>query len=332
MADSLSDRIQVSRMFRAVPLRGPQAPSALCVPVAGTSQVAGAETRESRLRGFRFLGIMPSVFVPGGRAVRHSSDCASPKRTLKLLQSVLAGDHGFEEMAQFTVVRIGDALLGTVPFEATTTVGARMRDAMREAAGTTQSPGRVMVLGLVNNYIGYVPTLLEYQQQYYEGGSALYGPASAQVYTEQLAGLTRALAASGWTSPNVEVPEFPSFASNPASLVSFRWGTLPAFAPTDLRLRSRDGRPELRWEDDEPGWVIVHRPRVVTVERFQNGEWRPVAGDGTLDLEIRWLRDRSGGRAEWSALWVAPAGTGRFRFRVIDPRRPLEGVTAEFSR
>ena len=103
-------------------------------------------------------------------------------------------------MAQFTVVRIGDALLGTVPFEATTTVGARMRDAMREAAGTTEPPRRVMVLGLANNYIGYVPTLLEYQQQYYEGGSALYGPASAQVYTGQLAGLTRELAASGWTS------------------------------------------------------------------------------------------------------------------------------------
>ncbi len=332
MTDSLSDQIQVSRIFRAVPLRGPGAPSLLCAPVTGTSQVAGAETRETRLKGFRFLGIMPSVFVPGGRAIRHSTDCASPKRTLTLLQSVLAGDHGFEEMAQFSVVRIGDALLGTVPFEATTTVGARMRDAMLEAAGTTQSPGRVMVLGLVNNYIGYVPTLLEYQQQYYEGGSALYGPASAQVYTEQLTELTRVLAASGWSSPDVEVPDFPSFASNPASLVSFRWGTPPAFAPTDLRLRRRDGRPELRWEDDEAGWVIVHRPRVVTVERYQDGEWTPVAGDGTLDLEIRWLRNRSGGRAEWSALWVRPAGAGRFRFRVIDPGRPLEGVTAEFTR
>jgi neutral ceramidase len=284
------------------------------------------------LKGFRFLGILPSVFVPGGRAILPSSTCASPKRTLKLLQSVLAGDHGFEEMAQFTVARIGDALLGAVPFEPTTTVGARMRDAMREAAGTTEPPRRVMVLGIANNYIGYVPTLLEYPQQYYEGGSALYGPASARVYTEQLAGLTRALAAAGWTSPKVEVPAFPSFASNPASLVPFRWGTPPGFAPTDLRLRTRDGRPELRWEDDEPGWVLVHRPRVVVVERFQNGDWMPVAGDGTLDLEIRWLRDRSGGRAEWSALWVAPAGTGRFRFRVIDPGRPHDGATAEFTR
>lgn len=332
MADSLSDRIEVSRMFRAVPLRGPQAPWQLCAPVTGTSQVAGAETRETRLKGFRFLGIMPSVFVPGGRAIRRSNSCASPKRTLKLLQSVLAGDHGFEEMAQFTVVRIGDALLGAVPFEPTTTMGARMRDAMREAAGTTEAPRRVMVLGIANNYIGYVPTLLEYQQQHYEGGSALYGPASAQVYTEQLTGLIRALAAAGWTSPNVEIPAFPSFASNPASLVPFRWGTPPSFAPTDLRLRTRDGRPELRWEDDEPGWVIVHRPRVVVVERFHNGNWTPVASDGTLDLEIRWLRGRSGGRAEWSALWVAPAGTGRFRFRVIDPGRPHDGATAEFTR
>lgn len=332
MADSLSDQIQVSRMFRAVPLRGPEAPALLCAPMTGTSQVAGAETRETRLKGFRLFGILASDFVPGGRAIRRSSSCDSPKRTLKLLQSVLAGDHGFEELAQFTVARIGDALLGSVPFEATTTVGARMRDAMREAAGTTQGPRRVMVLGLVNNYIGYVPTLLEYQQQYYEGGSALYGPASAQVYTEQLAGLTRALAAAGWTSPAVEVPDFPSFASNPASLVSFRWGTPPSFAPTDLRLGTRDARPELRWEDDEPGWVIVHRPRVVVVEQFRKGEWTPAAGDGTLDLEIRWRRDRSGARAEWSALWVAAAGTGRFRFRVIDPRRPDAGATAEFTR
>ena len=44
-----------------------------------------------------------------------------------------------------------------------------------------QNRGRVLPIGLANEYIGYVATREEYAAQGYEGASTIYGPYAAEV-------------------------------------------------------------------------------------------------------------------------------------------------------
>ena len=247
--------------------------------------------------------------------MRWTDDCFSPKRTPRLIQSALTGEHSFEEAAQFTVARIGDVLLGTVPFEATTTTGARIRSAMVAAAAP--GPTRVVLIGLANNYLSYVPTRLEYQTQHYEGGSTLYGPASAEVYTRELSELTRELARAEWRSPHVSVPPFPIFPGPAARIVEFPPGPAPTRQPGKLRFHLEGKHPVLRWRDLRSEWIIPRLPNVVAVERQVDGAWVPYRWDGGLDLEVRQLKTRRNGQADWEARWIRAAEVGTFRFRLV---------------
>ena len=316
LGDSLRNDLPIARLFRTIPLRGPDAPLGLCSrPLSGTATLAGAETRETRFVGFRWFGLIPSGIEQGGHAVRWTDDCFSPKRTPRLVQSALTGEHAFEEAAQFTVARIGDVLLGTVPFEATTTTGARMRSAMKGAAGP--GPTRAVLIGLANNYLSYVPTRLEYQTQHYEGGSALYGPASAEVYTSELAELTRELALAGWRSPHVSVPAFPIFPGPGALIVEFPKGPAPTRQPGKLGFRMDGKHPVLHWRDLRSEWIVPRVPNVVVLERQVNDAWVPYRWDGSLELEVRQLRTRKNGQADWEARWIRSDEVGTFRFRLV---------------
>ncbi len=320
MTDSLSNDVRLSRGFAQVPLRGPGAPAGLCSgPRPGMAQLAGAETRQTRYLGFRWLGLFPSGIEPGGHAVAWSGDCHSPKRTpLKTLQSFLAGQHGFEEAAQFLVARIGEVLVGAVPFEPTTTAGARMRAALATAASSPSGPRRTILVGLANNYVSYVATRLEYQRQYYEGGSTLYGPASADVYAGELARLARQLAHAGWASPPTPVPPFPVFPGPGAVIVRFA-PQAGAFAPRLEGARSAGDRLVFWWEDAPAGGLIPFRRRLFDIERRDPaGAWTAVARDGAIWVEVREVGATKEGRARWEGRFMDP-GPGTYRVRFLAP-------------
>ena len=332
LGGALEDQVRLSRAFEVVPLRGAGAPAGLCPRAkSGMAQNAGAETRETRYLGYKWFGLVPSGMEPGGSAIRPGPGCWSPKRTLPgLLEKVLIGEHGFEEAAQLMVARVGNTLLGAVPFEPTTTVGARLRRAMSEASLGAGAPERVVVVGLAGNYIQYVTTRLEYAAQEYEGGATLYGPGSEEVFNRLMSGLTRRLAESGWSSPAAEVPPFPSFPGARRKIVRFGIGEPPRWQPVLRGVDLRPGRVVLRWEDNAPEWVIPRRRAVVVVEEEVSGSWRIVARDGTLDLEVRVIKDR-GDRTRWEAHWLGtPAAGSRYRFRIPDPADPGWGVSMEF--
>lgn len=333
LAGRLDGGIRLSHAFEHIPLRGEGAPEGLCPRGrVGMAQFAGAETRETRFLGFRWFGLVPSGMEPGGSSIHPSAGCWSPKRTTPgLLEKLLIGDHGFEEAAQFLVARVGNTLIGAVPFEPTTTTGARLRRAMFDASRMNGPPDRMLVVGLASNYLGYVSTRLEYALVEYEGAFTLYGPGSEEVFSRRLGTLTRRLAESGWSSPGATIPEFQTWPGAARTIVRFGTGEQPSWRPV---LRGVDVLPDrvvLRWDDDEPGWVIPHRGAVVLVEKYAAGAWRAVARDGTLDLEVRVIKQK-GTRAKWEAHWLAtPAAGGRYRFRVPDPGDPDFGVSMEFS-
>jgi neutral ceramidase len=193
------------------------------------------------------------------------------------------------------------------------------------AEASPTGPTRALLIGLANNYLSYVPTRLEYQTQHYEGGSTLYGPASAEVYTRQLAELTRELELAGWKSPHVNVPPFPSFPGPAAEIVSLPSGPGPPRAPQNLQLRMEGDYPVLRWRDLNSSWIIPRLPNVVAVEQRVNGTWVPHRWDGGLDLEVRQVKLRRNDQADWQARWMRSAGErGTFRFRLVGTSETLE--------
>lgn len=88
------------------------------------------------------------------------------------------------------IVRIGTLALVCCPGEFTTTAGARVLEAVREKL---QGSGveRVLICTYCNEYMGYVTTQEEYQEQAYEGGHTIFGQwtlAAFQTCFEKLAG------------------------------------------------------------------------------------------------------------------------------------------------
>src|SRR5205814_7623605 len=89
--------------------------------------------------------------------------------------------------AQVMVLRLGDRVIGAVPGEVTTTAGRRMREQMLASArGAGLAVSDALILGHANGYLEYITTAEEYTAQYYEGGSTIYGPGEAAMFTREL--------------------------------------------------------------------------------------------------------------------------------------------------
>jgi neutral ceramidase len=120
-------------------------------------------------------------------------ECHRPKAPLLgPLQPVLASTQGFPEHVPLALQRIGERLLAYTPAELTVTAGQRLRKAVERSFGPT-ARDRALVVGLANAYMQYVTTPEEYQLQYYEGGSNLYGPQTLDYLEETFAWLSVAL-------------------------------------------------------------------------------------------------------------------------------------------
>jgi neutral ceramidase len=90
------------------------------------------------------------------------------------------------------IVRLGGLALVCCPGEFTTTAGARLIGAVAEVlqpAGT----GQVLICTYANDYMGYVTTNEEYQEQCYEGGHTIFGQWTLAAFQTRLSALAREL-------------------------------------------------------------------------------------------------------------------------------------------
>lgn len=124
----------------------------------------------------------------------------STVRTYKYYRSIQAvDDHPWTPVVlPFQVLRIGELWLATVPGEPTTTVGRRLREALRKDIvdsldGVAAEP-TVVIAAYSNDYTSYVTTFEEYQEQWYEGASTIFGIHTAAGVQHILQELTRAVA------------------------------------------------------------------------------------------------------------------------------------------
>ncbi len=190
------DDLTIERSFRVVPLRGGLAPPELCdEPLIGVAQPGGSsEDGPSRLLGWRLLRFIWPALVEGHGSARDEPDgCHGTKQPMiKPLQWILARMGGAPEIAQLSLVRIGDVVLATLPAEVTTRAGESMRDSIRAALGNGAATVRhIGIVSLTNGYMQYVTTAAEYGAQHYEGASNLYGPRTAEAFARLLAEMAR---------------------------------------------------------------------------------------------------------------------------------------------
>lgn len=90
----------------------------------------------------------------------------------------------------FTVLRLGDGLITTVPGEPTVGTGAAIRNAVA-AAIAGSGIHHVVIVGYAGDYLSYFTTPAEYEQQAYEGGFTLYGRYSSLVLQSTLVTLAQ---------------------------------------------------------------------------------------------------------------------------------------------
>jgi neutral ceramidase len=102
------------------------------------------------------------------------------------LTDIVAPARKFPRELPLRYVRIGEFVLATVPGEFSTMAGRRLVRRLQDAGGAKDD---VVIIGLANEYTGYVTTAEEYAAQDYMAASTLWGPGEAGVFTCRLARL-----------------------------------------------------------------------------------------------------------------------------------------------
>src|SRR5579884_3809762 len=220
----------------------------------------------------------------------------------------------------FTVLRIGDRLIATLPGEPTVGTGKLVRDAVQ---GVVAHAGmkHVVIVGYAGDYLSYFTTPPEYEQQAYEGGFTLYGHYTALALRDVLVLLAQRLV-RGKPAP----APYPYDPNAGVHVSSAHWGSGAARgrAVAQPGSASRLGHSVFTWSGGGDG---VDRPvdrAFVTIQRLVAGRWRPVSDD--LGMQIIWASDSHGRySAHWEVPLSAPAGAYRFlitakRYRLASHR------------
>ena len=306
----LAADLSVDRAFTTIDLRRYQGPHPICWPPrVGASAVGGAERGFIRTWKQRVL-FFDLNFDEGGSAAREEpKGCFGRKKTQL---GVLVKEYSLPQLLQLSVVRLGNVLLGTVPVEPTTEVGALLRERLL-AAGPSEA-SRSVVVGVANGYALYTASAEEYDAQHYEGGSTLYGPNTAEMLAFELGQLSGSLAAG---RPTVNVGRANAYYTHTSTHF---WSADPIPAGFKRRILGLECGAEevrMRWLDLRPGTLVPSRSAVVQLEREGTDGWVVTAGDGHPDTQVRALEPRDGGYV-WEARWVPrSAALGRYRFRLL---------------
>jgi neutral ceramidase len=232
----------------------------------------------------------------------------------------------------FQAVRLGDTLLLGLPWEVTTQAGRRIRAAATQSSGI----GRVAVVGMTNDYGGYLTTPQEYTAQRYEGQMTWWGPEQAEWVSARAAGVARAAVLGGVLRAPVRDA---APGTDNASPLSQAAAALRAPAGRVVAQPPAEAAPgqdlAFTWTGGDASVDAFQQDPFVTVERRQGGGWEPAVVDGGGEVLVRFLRTAEANT--WTATWRVPvdARGGRYRFRVTGTAysgagtAPYEVVSAE---
>lgn len=300
----------IERAYREVTLGAPD----LCAEGAvGSAAAGGAE--DGRTRYYAVPIAREGVKLPAPRG------CHGVKNTWT--EAAAEGPWAFPRFVPMTVARLGGALLVALPFELTTTPGLLLRQQIEK---DTRTPA--VLVGLSNDYLQYVTTLKEYEQQHYEGASVIYGPGSSAFFAKQVNNLI-----IGLDSPE-RVPrlnEVRPHEFNPQPRIERLQAALPERTrqivrqPFQAELTQRGMAVEWRVSDttlfsrDGRETSIAAGP-LIRVEMLRpDGTWSALLDEVGAPVDDTstnvWMKQRRSRENHYVAVWQPPRTlSGRFRF------------------
>jgi neutral ceramidase len=307
LGQHLTRDFAVRRVFETARIVGSGGGIALCTPQPGTATLGGADDGRTRYAGWRLLGMIDVGFhEDSAHSTRpRETGCQGVKRPfLGRLQRRMTV-RLLPEVAQVTLLGLGDVLLVTLPFEATTVAGGRIRNA---ALGRAPHYRQAVVVGLANGYNQYLATAEEYALQHYEGASTLYGPRTADYFVAWTESLAARMPAGGAPSPPADVPPigFVSFGES-RRLPRADAGPPPTVVdPRPLDAAWRGDTLIISWTDVHPGRLVPADGAVLEI-RYVDGAGRSVVTwDDDRDLEVWAMRSLGRRGYHWEARWSPP--------------------------
>ena len=211
-----------------------------------------------------------------------------------------------EVVPEVQVVRVGDRLLLGAPGEPSVEMGRRFEEAV-----TPQLPPGVrepVIVGLSNDYMGYLTTPEEYQMQHYEGGHTVFGLWTSLLVRDSLVALSNSLA-MGQPAPEPD---------QPAALGGTNPGAFPA-GDAEGAITEEPPESVTRFDSVSIGWsgspMGADRPvdePFVTLERMVRGQW--LTSDTDFGLSFIW-RETDG---DYTARYEVAGSeqTGRHRLHI----------------
>jgi neutral ceramidase len=213
-----------------------------------------------------------------------------------------------ESVPEVHVVRVGDRLLMGAPGEPSVEMGRRMQAAV--APHLPDGVEDAFVVGLSNDYMGYLITPEEYEMQHYEGGHTVFGIYTGLLVRNEFEALVRALAA-GEPSPAPDEPGgLGGTGAGPPSVGQGGVeGRLLAGPSGEVE---RMTTVSVRWEGGPAGRERPLDEPFVRLERQTQSGWEAV--DSDLGIGVVW-EERD---ASYGALYDVPPDlpTGTHRLRV----------------
>jgi neutral ceramidase len=180
---------------------------------------------------------------------------------------------------------------------------------------------RAIVVGLANDYLGYLTTPEEYSAQAYEGTFTFFGPQQGPYVADRVQALSDALLRGEEVPLSFPPPDTSFTRTDNVSPVTQALSTVTdggTAAGTSLEEPAKDvvrgDVAAFTWAGGQPSAEVQPGEVFVTFERHDRG-WHTVEDDADLGTIVRHFRDRLDDRwtAEWDVPFDAPAGHYRFR-------------------
>lgn len=220
----------------------------------------------------------------------------------------------FPDRVPVSVVRLGPLTIAVVPVEMTTAMGREVRLTLA-AKGDLRS---TLLIGLANEYFGYVASSEEYDTQDYEGASTLFGPRSGKCYETLLAS---AAGKSGTFQRSIPARKFDA-GEGPFLGAKFGrafWGANVEFTDEELtlpflpRTTSSHQRPaRIEWTDiangqsrpvDTANWTETPDLKAAILRQAPSGQWVEDEDDTGGHL-LTLLVNGGGDAASWQLIWI----------------------------
>lgn len=288
----------------------------------GQEVEAGRRVAVTPVFGLPFLGgsedgasIFHEPLATEGRRLPAGTGDPVHGRKIQVAPSEVLDVH--EAQPEVHLVRLGDRLLVGAPGEPSVEMGRRFEAAVRPSlpAGVRDA----VVVGLTNDYLGYLITPEEYEMQHYEGGHTVFGIWTSLLMRDSFVALSRALR-DGAAAPAPTVPGGLGDAA-PATPDVGDGGTAGALTAQPQERVERFDVVDLGWTGGAQGADRpVDRPFVSVERQEAGGAWRRV--DSDLGLSLLWRETASGRHAaRYDVPGDLPAGT--YRLRVASARYDL---------